>query len=189
MNVCSIEFLGTDQALGEQNGDLVAGLERHGDGGANARNDIVGMFCSQHDYPHRLQHRFHRLAHGELPGITLAELAPHRDQRQQREAASLSERQHIDAVPDARGLHQQHGPLAAEVSTRDHGDAFLFGGQRHRMHVRIVERPINQHLVSGIGNITKLGDVVGAQQIVHRAGPGFRGDRFGHYQFPGPVRS
>src|ERR1700733_3395027 len=102
MNVCSLEFLGTDQALGEQNGDLVAGLERHGDGGAHARNDIVGMFCSQHDYPHRLQHRFHRLAHGELPGITLAEFASHRDQRQQREAASLSERKHIDAVADAR---------------------------------------------------------------------------------------
>src|SRR5262249_38396116 len=75
MTVCSLEFLGAYQALGEQNGDLMAGLECHGDGGAHTRNNIVGQFSPQHDHAHRLQNRFHRLAHGELPGIALTEFA------------------------------------------------------------------------------------------------------------------
>ena len=89
------------------------------------------------------------------------------------------------------GYGAQYGGSAGgsvDVETRSganlqHGDAFLFGRQRHRMYVRIGEGPIDQHFMPGIGNITELGDVVVAQQVIQRAGPVFLGNRVRHWRF------
>src|SRR6201996_411312 len=71
------ELFRANQALGEQHGHLLAGLERHGDGSRYTRDDVGWLLRAQHDHAHRLQYRFDRLTHGELPGVSLAVLAAH----------------------------------------------------------------------------------------------------------------
>src|SRR3954451_7820990 len=66
-----LEFLGANQALGQQHGSLLIALECHGDRGGSRGDHVLGLFSTQDDNAHRLQHRLDRLAHGELPGIAL----------------------------------------------------------------------------------------------------------------------
>jgi len=71
----SSKCLGADQPLRQQHGDGVAGLEHHGNGGADHGSHFVGTLDTHADDAHRLEHRLDRLAHGKLPRIALAEIA------------------------------------------------------------------------------------------------------------------
>src|SRR3954467_14945639 len=107
--------LGADQPLREQHGHGLAALERHGQRRARGRDHVLRLLDAHADDAHGLQHRLGRLAHGKLPWIALAEIAAHADQREERKAPALDQREHVDAVADAARLHQQHGPRAAEI--------------------------------------------------------------------------
>ena len=74
----------------------------------------LGLIEPFHDRAGKLQDLRHVLAHGQLPGIELAPLAPHGDKRQKGQAAGTIEREHVDAIADPAALHQEHAALAAE---------------------------------------------------------------------------
>ena len=93
------------------------------------RDHVLRPLDAQADDAHGLEHRLRRLAHGKLPRISLAEIAAHAHQRQERKAAALDQRQHVDAIADPARLHQQHAARAAEIGAGDQRDAFLLGGR------------------------------------------------------------
>ncbi len=109
---------------------------------------------------------------GILPRVALAEVAAHADQRQERKAPAAGQRQHVDAVADAAALHEKDAARAAEIGPGQQRHALLLGGQRHRVHVRVGERAVDQDAVAGVGHIGELRDLVLAQQVVDLVLPG-----------------
>src|SRR3546814_12803767 len=77
----SSEYLGADQALGQQDGDRLTGLPDHVAGGVDHMGDLVGVLGAQTDDTHRLQDRLRRLPHRDLPGLALADPAATRQAR------------------------------------------------------------------------------------------------------------
>ena len=71
-------------------------------------------------------------------GVELGTLSPHSHQCEKRKSARRNERQHIDAIPNTTALHQQGGPLTAQVSAGADGDPFLFGGAGYGDRIRVV---------------------------------------------------
>ena len=82
----------------------------------------VGLAQALGQHAGDLERGLGALAHRQLPGIELAPFAAHRHQHQQRQAAGLVQRQHVDAVADAARLHQQRAALAAEPGAGEQRD-------------------------------------------------------------------
>jgi len=104
-------------------------LECRARGGIDGCLHVLGLVDRVKQHPHRLEHLGRALSHGILPGIELAVVAPHRDERQEWKAQCLGQSHHVDGIANTRALHQQRGALATEPGTRGDRDAFLLGRQ------------------------------------------------------------
>jgi hypothetical protein len=102
----------------------------------------------------------HALPHGVLPRIARAEIASHADEGQEREAASLDQREHVEAIADAADVHQEHAARAAKVRARQQRDPLLLCGEGDGVDTWIGQRAIDQNAVTSIGHVGELGDVV-----------------------------
>ena len=134
--------------------------------GRNRGHDVIGAFGAQAGDAHRLQHGLGRLAHWVLPRVSLAEIAAHADEGQERKSAAAGEREHVDAVADTAALHQEDAARAAEIGAGQQRHALLLCGQGDGVDAGVGQRPVDQDPVPGIGDVGELRDVVAAQQVV-----------------------
>jgi len=143
-------------------------------------NHIRGMLDPHANHPHGREHRLGCLPHGELPRVSLAEIAAHADEREEGKARPFDQESMLDAVADATRLHQQHRARAAEIRAGDERNALLLRGQRNGVDVRVGKRPVDENAVTGIGNVGNLRDAVSTQQIIKIMLPNCCRRRFDH---------
>src|SRR5690242_7835811 len=89
--LASSKAFGAEQLLGEQHRDRLAGLEHHGQGGTHRIERLIRRLGAQAGHADGLQHWRDRLSHSVLPGIALAEVAPHGDQGQERKPPGIDQ--------------------------------------------------------------------------------------------------
>src|SRR5262249_12409535 len=138
-----------DQLLRQQHGDGAARMKglinRAGDDVA----DAVGSLGAEDVKTHELEDSSGPLAHGNLPGIELGELAAHGDEEHERDAAVFRQREQVDAIADTARLHEERAAGAAEPEAGSKPNALLFAGQNGGCDVGVGGAEVYQARVSG----------------------------------------
>ena len=114
---------------------------------------------------------------GICHGFPLAEVAAHADEHQERKLPAAHQGEEIDAVSDTARLHEQHSSPCAEVRAREQADPFFLGGEGDGVDVRVRKRPVDEHLVAGVGDVGDLRHVELAKHLVDLVRPGCAGLR------------
>ena len=105
----------------------------------DASRDVVRMIEGDERDAERREQMLRHAAAFRLPRIPLTEVAAMTDQHQQRDAIQLGARDDpVDRGEEAVVLHQHRRFAAGEVRAGRDADPFLFLGEPHQDHPRIV---------------------------------------------------
>ncbi len=132
------------------------------------------MVGTHHADARQFEHGLRGGAHRHLPVIELAPFAAHGHDGEERQAEQRYQREHVDAVADAAGLHQERTALPAGPGARDQGHALLFRRQRNAAHGVGGEHALDQPGMSGVRHIGHLPHVVALQHGIDVVRPGGR---------------
>ena len=74
---------------------------------------------------------------------------PHRARHREEVAGVAGHRSHVPGRAGKPGNDEE-----VLMRADEHRDAFLLGGQRHRVHFRVRERAVDEHRVTGTGAVS-----------------------------------